>query len=305
MREVETMLDHDVYRLRALRVNRSLLLVPESPCAKEGEAAGDALDVQYHSGGWTWSETTFKPGPFRLRWMNSSSQTAGVVLERVQWDPHAVTAAEVTALQEFRDLFGSEVLCPGQEIGIESVTVLFSDLKDSTRLYEITGDAPAYGHVREHFDFLKERIARTRGAVVKTIGDAVMAIFHLPEDAIQCCAEVQRDVGAFNAAWPNRPALTVKLGVHYGPAIAINANGQLDYFGRTVNIAARIARESDGGDMVVTKTLLQDERVGRVLHRHRASVVAEWTSKLRGMQEALVLCRVRIEAYNSDHEPNS
>jgi class 3 adenylate cyclase len=191
-------------------------------------------------------------------------------------------------------LFGSEVLGPGQDIGIESVTILFSDLKDSTRLYELAGDAPAYGHVRQHFDFLKERVARCRGVVVKTIGDSVMAVFHLPEDAVQCCVEIQRDVRPFNESWPSRQALTVKLGVHHGPAIAITANGRLDYFGRTVNVAARIARESDGGDVVLAKALLEDPRVHAVLERDKASVAAEWISTLRGVTEPLTLCRVKL-----------
>jgi class 3 adenylate cyclase len=204
----------------------------------------------------------------------------------------ATPAAEVTALQEFRDLFGSEVLAPGQEIGVESVTIVFSDLKESTRLYEQAGDAPAYGHVRRHFDFLKERIARHRGAVVKTIGDAVMAVFHLPDDALRCCLEIQRDVPAFNDARPGQPALIVKLGMHRGPAIAIHANNLLDYFGRTVNIASRVLRESQGGDVVLAKAVLDDPRVREAMEREKASVAAEWTSTLRGVAEPLPLCRV-------------
>jgi class 3 adenylate cyclase len=213
------------------------------------------------------------------------------VLERLRWDDQAVTAAEVTALQEFRDLFGSEVLAPGQEIGIESVTIVFSDLKDSTRLYEEAGDAPAYGQVGRHFEFLKKRIARHHGAVVKTIGDAVMAIFHQPADAVRCCLAIQRDLPSFNAAWPSRP-LVVKLGLHSGPAIAINANGLLDYFGRTVNVAARLLRESQGGDVVLAKRFAEDVRVREALTQERPVVVDEWTTTLRGMSEPLTLRRI-------------
>jgi len=292
-REVSTRLADEAYRVRVLRLNRSVPLVPGADSETTGADRSGETVVEYCDEGWTRSDALFIPGPVRLRWSNRSSRTVGVALERIRWDEEAVSAAEVTALQEFRDLFGSEVLGPGQDIGIESITILFSDLKDSTHLYEVAGDAPAYGHVRQHFDFLKERITRCRGAVVKTIGDAVMAVFHLPEDALRCCLDIQRDVGPFNSSWPGRQALTVKLGLHHGPAIAINANGRLDYFGRTVNVAARIARESEGSDVVVARAVLADPRVRAALEREKASVVAEWTSTLRGVTEPLALCRVR------------
>lgn len=185
------------------------------------------------------------------------------------------------------------MLAPGQDIGIESVTILFSDLKGSTRLYEETGDAPAYGQVRRHFDFLKERIAGSRGAVVKTIGDAVMAVFSSPADAVRCCLAIQRDIGQFNHASPGQPPLTIKLGAHHGPAIAINANGKLDYFGRTVNIASRILRESQGGDVVLAKETIEDQRVREVLESEKAPVVEEWRPTLRGLGAPLTLCRIR------------
>ena len=284
-RDVPVTLEDEAYRVRVLRVNQSVPLAPGDEGVRE-------LSVTYGDAGWGSRELAFRPGPVRLRWANQSSEAIGVVLERVRWDELAAPAAEVTALQEFRDLFGSEVLAPGQEIGVESVTIVFSDLKESTRLYEQAGDAPAYGHVRRHFDFLKERIARHRGAVVKTIGDAVMAVFHVPEEALRCCLEIQRDIQAFNDVQQGRRALTVKLGMHHGPAIAINANGRLDYFGRTVNIASRVLRESQGGDVVLAKSVVEQSRVREAMERDKASVAEEWTSTLRGVAEPLPLCRV-------------
>jgi adenylate cyclase len=286
-RQVSLALEDEAYRIRVLRLNESVQLTP----APAGGGGAD-LAVAYRNAGWTPGQSGFRPGPVRLRWANESSEVIGAVLERVRWDELAAPAAEVTALQEFRDLFGSEVLAPGQEIGVESVTIVFSDLKESTRLYEQAGDAPAYGHVRRHFDFMMERVARHRGAVVKTIGDAVMAVFHVPDEALRCCLEIQRDSRTFNDSQPGRRALTVKLGMHHGPAIAINANGRLDYFGRTVNIASRVLRESQGGDVVLAKSVLEEPRVREAMEREKASITAEWTSTLRGVAEPLPLCRV-------------
>lgn len=286
-RELTAGLDDEAYRIRTLWSNDSLLLVPGHPMG------ADSRPVNYRERGWEEAERSFHPGPFSLAWKNDTQRTIGVVLERLRWDDLAVSAAKVAALQEFRDLFGSEVLAPGVEIGVESVTILFSDLKESTRLYEESGDAPAYGHVRRHFDFLKERIARHQGAVVKTIGDAVMAVFHQPADGLRCGLAIQRELQSFNASLSDRPPLIVKLGIHHGPAIAINANGLLDYFGRTVNVASRVLRESEGGDLVLVKAFLDDARAGAALAESGAPIVAEWTSTLRGIAQPLTLCRIK------------
>ena len=277
------------YRIRVLRLNHAVMLSPSAGGRPDG------LAFIYWDGSWSRSDASFTPGPVTWRWENRSSRTIAVVLERLRWDEHAAPAAEVTTMQEFRDLFGSEVLAPEQDIGVESITILFSDLQESTRLYEEAGDAPAYGHVRRHFEFAKERIAQCGGALVKTIGDAVMAAFHRPADAVRCGLLIQRDLPAFNRRWPDRKPLVMRLGVHDGPAIAINANGRLDYFGRTVNIAARLLRESQGGDVVLTKILAEDTRVREALEREKASVIQEWTPALRGISEPLTLQRLRPE----------
>ena len=92
-------------------------------------------------------------------------------LERTVWSDLASTAADVTALQVFRDLFATEVVRPGEEISIGSVTLMFTDLRDSTRLYRKIGDAPAFGRVREHFEILGKSNAEEGGGIVKTMGD--------------------------------------------------------------------------------------------------------------------------------------
>lgn len=146
-------------------------------------------------------------------------------------------------MQEFRGQFSSEVLSPGNEMAIRQVTILFTDLKGSTRMYRELGDAPSYAAVREHFSQLRKIISDEGGAVVKTIGDAVMAAFTTPEAAIRAALEIQRlDDG-----------LITKIGLHAGPAILVNANGLLDYFGRTVNLASRLQKHSVGGDVVLSE----------------------------------------------------
>jgi class 3 adenylate cyclase len=219
-----------------------------------GAAAASAVwRGEWHAGGGNEAAgIDFEPGPGALAVTNDSDEPLVVVIERDAWNAGAATAAQVTTLQEFRDLFSSEVLAPGQEVGVSRVALLFTDLRGSTDLYEGVGDAPAYGRVHRHFEFLRAAVAARRGAVVKTIGDAVMGAFTTPEDAVGSALEIQRGFGGWCAARGIEPPLVLRAGVHHGPAIVVNANGRLDYFGRTANVAARLGRESSGDDVVLT-----------------------------------------------------
>jgi len=110
-----------------------------------------------------------------------------------------LTAKRLLTNQTFRDIYRPKRLPIGQRIKILSLTFLFSDLKDSTELYDRVGDLVAFDLVNEHFRLLQEIIASERGAVVKTIGDAVMATFETPDRAIAAALrmrEAMSDLGA-------------------------------------------------------------------------------------------------------------
>jgi class 3 adenylate cyclase len=200
------------------------------------------------------------PGTIR----NRGSAARTLVVESRAWVEDALTAHEVTTLQLFRDLFGAETLRPGDEVAIEQVTLMFTDLRGSTALYGRLGDARAYALVREHFAYLAGTIRRHDGAIVKTIGDAVMAAFADPADAVRAALAVQRGVAAFNrsSGWN---AICIKLGLHAGPCIAVTLNERLDYFGSTVNLAARLQGRSEGDDVVFSAALVADAAVAPLL----------------------------------------
>ena len=185
-----------------------------------------------------------------------------MVLERTAWSDQAATAAEVMALQVFRDLFSTEALRPGEEMSVGTLTVVFTDLRDSTRMYREIGDAPAYGSVVEHFDVLTEAIRRENGAVVKTIGDAVMAVFRRPVSSLAALLAAQAELAAPPGGGR---ALELKAGIHCGPCIAVTLNGRLDYFGSTVNAAARLAGLSRGHDVVISDAVRTDPEVAELL----------------------------------------
>jgi class 3 adenylate cyclase/carbon monoxide dehydrogenase subunit G len=235
----------------------------------------------------------------RIEIANESGGEALVVVENAAWDDKAASGALVTSLPEFRDLFGSEALAPGRRLAIRSLAVLFSDLKGSTAMYAEIGDARAYALVREHFDFLAGAIRRRDGSIVKTIGDAVMAVFVSGAAAVEAALEIQSNVERFDREFQAKTgidaAITVKLGIHRGPMIAVNANEILDYFGTAVNLAARVQGESEGGDVVVTRDLADDPAVRGVIAA-RGAAAEPFAVALKGFADRFDLVRLRPRA---------
>jgi class 3 adenylate cyclase len=184
-----------------------------------------------------------------LRMTNESDNDELLILERRKWADDAVTAAEAFRLQDFRDLFSRETLRAGQHLAVGSVAVLFTDVRGSTRLYRDIGDAVAFARIREHFDVLRTAVTRENGVLVKTIGDAVMAVFETPEAGVRA---VIRAAELLGASPEGVQPVQLKAGLHYGPCIAVTLNDALDYFGSTVNVAARLGELADGGEIVVS-----------------------------------------------------
>ncbi len=200
--------------------------------------------------------------PGRVRLVNQSGHEATLVIESRDWVRDALTAHRATSMQIFRDLFSAEVLRPGDEAAIGLVTLMFTDLKGSTAMYARIGDAAAYRLVRDHFAFLAATIRDHDGAIVKTIGDAVMAAFSDPLKALDAALAVQRNVARFNREYGGgQEEIVIKLGLHAGACIAVTLNGRLDYFGSTVNLAARLQAQSEGGDIVLSAELAADPGV--------------------------------------------
>lgn len=271
-------------RLRTLGSNDVLSLTSD---------VEDSHEIRFLKNGWN---LDYAPRPVAgksLRVENKSGKPIVVVLEEVEWDKQAVTAAEVSAMQEFRDLFSSEVLAPDQQIQVGNVTLLFSDLKGSTALYEIVGDAHAYSNVRRHFDFLSRWVNAHSGAVVKTMGDAVMAVFYKPEDAIRAAYDIYERLGQFNGGLPKSEQIAVKMGIHCGPAIVVNSNDRIDYFGRTVNLAARIQGTSSGDGFVLSRELF--ERKGILAFLTERDVTMKWfRAELKGIDEKAELVKISL-----------
>jgi class 3 adenylate cyclase len=161
-------------------------------------------------------------------------------------------------------------------------------LKGSTALYERLGDLNAYALVREHFALLDAIAQRHAGAIVKTIGDAIMAAFFRPADAVAAALHILQDIGRFNREH-GQPAIILKMGAHCGPSIAVTLNENLDYFGQTVNIAARVQSFADANEICLTEALYTVPAVRELLAGYD---VEEFDAPLRGVEGEARVYRV-------------
>jgi class 3 adenylate cyclase len=227
-----------------------------------------------------------RPGELFLR--NDTDRPLIFVVEDRRWAKDALTGERVIASPAFRRLCPEQLLRPGDDAEIAKVAIMFTDLQGSTKLYEELGDARAYRLVRDHFAFLSEAVQRNNGFVVKTVGDAVMAAFHDPADAVRAALAIQDGVAAFNAGREDA-AIVLKLGIHAGPCIAVTTVDVLDYFGSTVNAASRLEHQCRGGEVLVSAAVVAEAGAAEVI-AERPSAEGEIT--LRGFSEPIRFRRV-------------
>src|SRR5580700_8155564 len=213
-----------------------------------------------------------RPGPLRLSLEN---RTETRVLPAIWIAGHALhdllgrrrpflTAKRLLTNQTFRDIYRTDTLDVDQRLKITSLTFLFTDLKGSTALYERVGDLVAYDLVRQHFRVLHECVAAEAGAIVKTIGDAVMATFPTPDRALGAALRMREAMGRINADRGNEDLL-LKIGIHEGPCLAVILNDSQDYFGQTVNLAARVQGLASSRAIFVTQSVVEDKNSIKIL----------------------------------------
>jgi class 3 adenylate cyclase len=158
----------------------------------------------------------------------------------------------------------------------DSATFLFADLAGFTALTEAHGDEQAADLVGEFSDKVRELVGDA-GSLIKTIGDAVMARFPEAADAIAAGVRIATELGRGHGA----PA--VRVGMHHGPAVERGG----DWFGGTVNVAARVAALASAGEVLLTEATLR--AAGELNHVRFAR---HGTHRLRNLAEPIDVLRV-------------
>ena len=241
---------------------------------------------------------TLRPGPLRL---SLDNQTDVRVLPSVFIAAEALhhligkrkpflTAKRMLTNQTFRDVYKADNLNIDQRLKITSLTFLFTDLKGSTALYERVGDLAAFDLVRAHFHALLEIISSEKGAVVKTIGDAVMATFNRPEQALAAGLRIRAAMEKLNVERGTRD-LVVKIGIHEGSCLAVMLNERQDYFGQTVNIAARVQGLSTSHAIHVTGSVIDAPAVTAILDKEAITPIQKQAA-LRGIADKMVVYEI-------------
>jgi class 3 adenylate cyclase len=199
---------------------------------------------------------------------NRTKRQLTFIVEELSWRRDALNAHRATTYQAFRDLYDTEILRPGDNLEVDHITTMFTDLEGSTALYQTAGDFQAYSLVREFFAVLGAAIRDNNGTMVKTIGDAVHGAFSNPRDALRAAIRIQSDIEDFNAR-SGRPPIGVKIGLHVGRSIVVTLNNRLDYYGNAINKAARLADRSGGGDIVLSEEFRSEPAVLSELRKFR------------------------------------
>ena len=232
-----------------------------------------------------------RPGPLRVTLENRTDRRvlpalwiAGDKLHHLLGRRRAfLTAKRLLTNQTFRDIYRTDTLDVDQRLKITSLTFLFTDLKGSTALYERVGDLVAYDLVRQHFHVLNEIVAAEAGAIVKTIGDAVMATFPTPDRALAAALRMREAMARINAERGNEDLL-LKIGIHEGPCLAVILNDSQDYFGQTVNLAARVQGLASSRSIFVTQSVVEDKNAIKILESSKLQPMMQ-RAALRGIAD--------------------
>ncbi len=132
-----------------------------------------------------------------------------------------------------------------------NLAILFADVSGSTRLFETLGDATARVKVSECLDTLTDVTNNHKGTVIKTIGDEIMCTFPTSDDAANAATEMHEELlEDVTEGVSDTTQLAIRVGFHFGPAIMEGG----DVFGDAVNVAARMAAQAKGGQIITTQS---------------------------------------------------
>ena len=286
----------------ALPLGLAIVFDPVTHCAQFIEIKGEptrerqSLTILLERNAAPTVTATVRPGPVRLNIENRENTRvlpgvwiAGPELEQLlsRRKPF-LTAKRLLTNQTFRDIYHADTLDVEQRLKITSLTFLFTDLKGSTDLYERVGDLVAYDLVRAHFGVLTEIVGAEAGAVVKTIGDAVMATFPTPNRAIAAALRMREAMLSLNEERKRDDDLLLKIGIHEGPCLAVMLNERQDYFGQTVNIASRVQHLASSQAIYATGAVVGHQATAQLLAKAGVSPVAQ-RHTLRGIGDSVAV----------------
>ena len=212
-----------------------------------------------------------------------------VRIAQATWSDDALRPGMLLSFQEFRDLFSEEYIGADVKLAVGEQTLLFTDVVGSTAFYAARGDPAAFVEIKKHFDEVFEIVAKNRGAIVKTIGDAVMATFVNPVDAVRASQQIHNTFHPTRADTPIR----LRISLNTGPCIAVRLNANADFFGGTVNIAAKLQALAEGYQIAMSETTYRSSGVAQFLADQKADL-DELTYESKALKESVKVRRWNV-----------
>ncbi len=181
---------------------------------------------------------------------NHEGEDLYVAVEESWWHNDRLFPGEVLTQKKFRQFLSNDHLGLGVKLALGNQVLLFTDIVGSTPLYRDLGDARAFGAVNEHYQKVAKIIADTNGALIKYIGDAVMAAYVDLDSAFDAAIRIQQEFST-----EHKSPIKLRISLNYGPVLCANMNVGLDYFGTTVNTAAKIQKWAGAHQIAVPDTI--------------------------------------------------
>ena len=179
-----------------------------------------------------------------LRLVNDTDRPVRILVERAGWEAESLRARLLMTLPDFVEQFSADAPAAGVQLAVGQLAVVFTDIVGSTELYERIGDARAFALVQEHWRAAARIASSHRGAIIKTLGDGLLISYPTVSDAIEATLEMMAQVTALGMR--ERVPLAIRAGVHEGPCYLVRGHERADLFGRTVNLASRLASVGAG-----------------------------------------------------------
>lgn len=201
---------------------------------------------------------------------NDAAEQQRFIVEKSQWTDYALRPGHLLSLRDFRDLFSEDYVAADVQLAVGEQTLLFTDVVGSTAFYAERGDPGAFIEIKKHFDEVFAIVSAHRGVAIKTIGDAVMAAFVNPADAVRASHAIHR---AFSPARTDTP-IRLRISLNTGPCIAVRFNANIDYFGGTVNVAAKLQSLAESWQVAMSEATYHAPGVIDYLREQGAATVA-------------------------------
>lgn len=202
-----------------------------------------------------WSAPSLRAGEQGLTLVNTTDREMVVKIERVAKRQDAVTAAKAASLALFRELFPEEVLSEGRLVTVATTTFLAAEFVGVSRLFSELGDARAFQVMATRSAEVGKLVQQSGGAVVRREREGFFASFAEPIAALDAAVQLARQQDQSVPRWSLRAA------IHRGPALVMNEQDHIDYFGGSVQRTIDLMREAKPGEVIVSEALAPDPAV--------------------------------------------